>query len=67
MAVPRNRHSTARTRAGKAHHAKSKKHLRTCSKCDSPTLPHRACAACGHYGEGRSYTAREEVSVAEEE
>lgn len=21
-----------------------------CAKCKEPVLPHRACAACGHYG-----------------
>ncbi len=53
MAVPRNRHSNARKNTRRAHHAKKDKFTHTCTNCAKPTLPHRVCGACGHYG-GRS-------------
>jgi large subunit ribosomal protein L32 len=49
MPVPRNRMSNARKNSKRAHHAKSPKHLGSCSNCGSPTLSHRICPHCGFY------------------
>ena len=50
MAVPRNRTSNARKNSRRSHHAKSPKHLGSCSNCKQPCLPHRICPHCGFYG-----------------
>ncbi len=49
MAVPRNRHSDARTAKKRSHMAKKKKSFSTCTNCKEPTLTHRICGACGFY------------------
>ncbi len=49
MAVPRNRHSKARTGKKRAHMAKKPKHLANCSNCKEPVLPHHICKSCGFY------------------
>ena len=49
MAVPRNRHSNARTAKKRSHMAKKKKSLAVCSNCKEPTKPHHICSACGFY------------------
>ena len=54
MAVPRNRHSNARKKTKRAHHAKSPKQFAGCPKCQAPKLPHVICSSCGTYG-GRQY------------
>lgn len=51
MAVPRNRMSNARKNSKRAHHAKTPKHLSTCSNCKIPCRPHFACQGCGTYGD----------------
>lgn len=58
MAVPRNRHSNARKNSKRAHHAKEPKQMATCSKCQSPKLPHVICPSCGSY-KGRAVVAKE--------
>lgn len=50
MAVPRNRHSKARTNSKRAHHAKKPRQFSRCQNCASSTLPHHVCQACGFYG-----------------
>lgn len=51
MGVPKKR--TSKMRRDRRRAANS--NLRTpvqvnqCAKCKEPVLPHRACAACGHY------------------
>lgn len=49
MAVPRNRHSSARKKKKRSHLAKKPKNLALCSACASQKLPHRMCAKCGFY------------------
>lgn len=49
MPVPRNRMSNARKNSRRAHHAKSPKHLGSCSNCGGAKLSHRICPHCGFY------------------
>lgn len=49
MAVPRNRHSTARKNSKRAHHAKKPVHFVACKNCDAPSQLHRVCPSCGQY------------------
>ncbi|MCS7238556.1 MAG: 50S ribosomal protein L32 [Thermoguttaceae bacterium] len=49
MAVPKRRHSNARTGSRRAHDALKPKQLVLCGKCSKPTLPHRVCPNCGYY------------------
>jgi large subunit ribosomal protein L32 len=49
MAVPRNRHSTARKKSKRAHHAKKPIQVVSCSNCGASTRMHRVCASCGTY------------------
>lgn len=49
MAVPRNRMSQARSKSKRAHMAKKKKNLSSCSNCGNMRIPHRVCPSCGHY------------------
>lgn len=51
MAVPRSRHSKARTRKKLSHMAEKAKHLGRCSNCKEPVMAHRICAACGFYNQ----------------
>ncbi len=61
MAVPRNRHSTARRNSKRAHHAKVGKFFSTCTNCKNPHLPHHVCPSCGQY-KGRSYGESDQES-----
>lgn len=49
MAAPKRRHSKARRDKRRAHDALSRVGTSTCDNCGETKLPHRACAACGHY------------------
>ncbi len=62
MPVPRNRMSNARKNSRRAHHAKSPKHLRKCSNCQHPGLPHRICPSCGFY-DGKSTENMQNVTT----
>ncbi len=59
MGVPKKR--TSKMRRNRRRAANNKLHggavqVNNCPKCSEPVLPHRACAACGHYG-GREVVA----------
>lgn len=59
MGVPKKRTSKMRRdmrRAGN-NNLRSAVQVIKCVKCKEPVLPHRACSACGHYGN------REVISV----
>ena len=60
MPLPKRRHSNARTRKRRSHHALSMPTLVECPNCHERKLPHRACSACGYY-RGREVVKREEV------
>ncbi|MDA8019647.1 MAG: 50S ribosomal protein L32 [Thermoanaerobaculia bacterium] len=49
MANPKRRHSKARRDKRRAHDALRRPATATCDNCGEPKLPHRVCAACGHY------------------
>jgi large subunit ribosomal protein L32 len=51
MAVPKRRMSRARRDSRRAHWVNSLNvpTLSTCPSCGEAKLPHRICAACGHY------------------
>lgn len=50
MALPTQKR-TRKGRKNRAVYARMKKTtLATCSECEKPVLPHRACLSCGHYG-----------------
>jgi large subunit ribosomal protein L32 len=49
MAVPKRRHSNARTGSRRAHDAKKPKHILYCPKCSMAVPPHTVCPKCGHY------------------
>ncbi len=61
MGVPKKRTSKMRRDMRRAANNKlgAAVQVNNCAKCKEPVLPHRACAACGHYG------GREVVAVAE--
>lgn len=51
MAVPKRRKSRSKRDMRKAHWVRSLAvpQLTTCPNCGAAKLPHRICAACGHY------------------
>ncbi len=49
MAVPKRRHSNARTGSRRAHDAKKLKHILNCPQCSTAVPPHTVCPKCGHY------------------
>lgn len=49
MALPKRRHSNARTRKRRTHDALFCAILSKCSNCGAPKLPHRVCLKCGYY------------------
>ncbi|MDZ7618514.1 MAG: 50S ribosomal protein L32 [Patescibacteria group bacterium] len=49
MAVPKRRHSNARTGSRRAHHAKTPPHIAYCDQCSSAITPHTVCPKCGFY------------------
>lgn len=49
MAVPKKKMSRSRTRRRKAVWKVSPPTVTTCTNCDEPVLPHRACKNCGTY------------------
>jgi large subunit ribosomal protein L32 len=59
MALPKRRHSNARTGKRRAHDALRVAGLVRCSHCQEMTLPHRACRSCGYY-RGREVVRRTE-------
>jgi large subunit ribosomal protein L32 len=49
MALPKRRHSHARTRLRRSHDGLTAPIISTCSACGEPKLAHRLCAVCGSY------------------
>ncbi len=61
MAVPKFKHSKARTRRRNAINGKLRvTNLVTCSNCGSKKLPHRVCKKCGFY-KGRQVIEPQEL------
>lgn len=59
MAVPKRRHSNARTGTRRAHDFKKPKQLLYCPQCSTAVPPHTVCPKCGHYA-GRKVVETEE-------
>ncbi|NLB35030.1 MAG: 50S ribosomal protein L32 [Elusimicrobia bacterium] len=51
MAVPKRRHSKARTRKRRSSKKIKPDTVSVCPQCTSPKLPHRICSECGYYGD----------------
>ncbi len=49
MGLPKRRHSQTRGRKRRTHYKAAAPPVAVCSNCNSPVLPHRVCAVCGHY------------------
>lgn len=49
MALPKRRHSNARTRKRRTHDALTQVILGKCSNCGAPKQSHRVCGKCGYY------------------
>lgn len=49
MALPKRKHSKARTARGRSHHALKTVNTIKCGSCGAEKLPHRACGECGKY------------------
>jgi large subunit ribosomal protein L32 len=50
MAVPYGRKSRSKSRMRRAANMKYEaKGFSSCSNCQEPKMPHRACGACGYY------------------
>ncbi|HUT09275.1 MAG TPA: 50S ribosomal protein L32 [Thermoguttaceae bacterium] len=49
MAVPKRRHSNARTGTRRSQDAKKPKQLSYCEKCSTAVPSHAVCPKCGHY------------------
>lgn len=50
MPVPKRRTTSSKRDMRRANHDKIvPPNLVPCSNCSAPSLPHRVCAACGHY------------------
>jgi large subunit ribosomal protein L32 len=50
VAVPKRKTTSSKSKMRRAQHDKvTPVQLISCEKCGEATLPHRACAACGHY------------------
>ncbi|MFC1523516.1 50S ribosomal protein L32 [Thermodesulfobacteriota bacterium] len=59
MALPKRRHSHARTRTRRAHDALKSPGVASCPECGEPKLPHRLCSGCGVYN-GRTVVKLDE-------
>ncbi len=59
MAVPKRKHSKARSRKRRGGHAKLRvTQVITCPKCGEVMLPHRICPSCGYY-RGKEFISTE--------
>ena len=59
MAVPKRKHSNARTGSRRAHDAKAVRQVSYCSSCGAANPSHVVCPKCGSYM-GRKVVAVEE-------
>ena len=60
MALPKRRHSKARSRIRRAHHALVRVGTTVCPRCDAVKEPHCVCSNCGHYA-GREVVNKEQA------
>ncbi len=50
MGVPKKHHTKSKVGQRRSHQARRPLPLIPCLKCGAPTLSHRVCKNCGHYG-----------------
>ncbi|NQU22601.1 MAG: 50S ribosomal protein L32 [Candidatus Nealsonbacteria bacterium] len=49
MAVPKRKHSNARSGSRRSHNAKTPRQVSHCEQCSTPVPSHVVCPNCGHY------------------
>ena len=59
MAVPKRKHSKARTRKRRSHQSVTRLKLQYCPQCGTAKPSHVICPNCGHY-QGRTMIETEE-------
>lgn len=65
MAVPKRKQTPSKSKMRRQQHDKVVPvQLIPCDHCSAPTLPHRACSACGFY-KGRKVIAQKVDAAAE--
>lgn len=57
LALPKRRHSRARSRKRRSHDALRPVALSSCPRCNQAKEPHRVCSNCGYY-KGRAVLAK---------
>ena len=62
MALPKHRHSKAKTRSRRAHDALNAPNFSACPECGEPKQPHRLCGGCGTY-KGRTVVQLDEENL----
>ncbi|MBP6869941.1 50S ribosomal protein L32 [Candidatus Babeliales bacterium] len=63
MAVPKRKHSKARSRSRCTHKVEHVTSITSCLNCNSPLKSHQACAECGFYKGVKVLTTKAERSV----
>jgi large subunit ribosomal protein L32 len=63
MALPKRRHSNARTRKRRTHDVLVGTNLSKCSNCGVLKLPHRVCQKCGYYNGVQVVVKKEKKSA----
>ncbi|MCD6364700.1 MAG: 50S ribosomal protein L32 [Planctomycetes bacterium] len=58
--VPKQKLSRSRTRQRRSHHAREAVNYCDCPRCNSPKLPHAACANCGYVRRGLTLEVKKE-------
>ncbi|MCD6378544.1 MAG: 50S ribosomal protein L32 [Planctomycetes bacterium] len=58
--LPAQKLSRSRTRSRRSHYALKPVNFTYCPRCNSPKLPHRACANCGYVRSGLSLKIEKE-------
>jgi large subunit ribosomal protein L32 len=62
--VPKRRTTSSKRDMRRANHDKvAAPNLVPCSNCSAPTVSHRVCAACGHYGKRAVLIQKEEAAA----
>lgn len=61
MSVPSFRNSKSKVRRRRSQHGVKAQTIVKCKKCESPVLPHVACASCGTYGNRKVTGSKEAV------
>jgi len=64
MALPKRKHSKARSKKRRVHYKAKAPGLSLCTNCGELKPPHRVCPSCGYY-KGRSFIKEEIVEEPE--